>query len=403
MPTTEISPDAVYRHVQRYATLGEHRTGSACDHATSQWLAGELQARGLMADLHPWTFTRYDAGRAELRCGVQTMQCIPVWPVYTHLTSPVQAPLARLDGDVSGAIAVHDVTIDAGASVTPANAAGSAIAEAHRRGARAIVIVTQGMTGEVIALNADHRLPEWPIPAVLIGPRAAATLAPSIAAGDEAVLTLDAKAEANATAYNVLARAERGPRLVVVSTPASGWFRCGAERGTGIGLFLELAGWAVGALRETSLLFVATSGHELGGIGMGHLLANGAPAPNTVHLWLHLGAGIAARRWDAGPPPTPADRIHPPILMCTEDVEEALSDAFHSLGMTPSVAVRVGEFAAVAHAGYRAFGLAGAHAYHHTPADGPEMTAPDLIEPFAAALTNALMTLVAAGRGSGGA
>ena len=79
--------------------------------------------------------------------------------------------------------------------------------------------------------------------------------------GGDVLLRLCGRLEDNVSAYNVMGRIERGPRWIVVSTPYSGWFTCGGERGAGIAIWRALARWAGGAESKDSFLFVANSGH----------------------------------------------------------------------------------------------------------------------------------------------
>ena len=114
--------------------------------------------------------------------------------------------------------------------------------------------------------------------------------------------------------------------LIVVSTPQSGWFRCAAERGPGIALFLGLARWASKRTSGSSFLFVSTSGHELGALGMRVFHDELAPRPERVLCWIHLGAGIATFKWEDGP--TGLKRLQEPdsgrSLMCSKDLAATL-------------------------------------------------------------------------------
>jgi hypothetical protein len=65
-------------------------------------------------------------------------------------------------------------------------------------------------------------------------------------------------------------------------------------------------------------------------------------------------------------------------------------------GLTPAVGRAVGEFEFILKGGYRGFGIAAAHRFHHTPADSPEMTGPEIIEPVGRALVNTLEMLQSA-------
>src|SRR4030095_3808177 len=162
----------------------------------------------------------------------------------------------------------------------------------------AVVAVTEGATKEIIALNSPAGALPWPIPVVLVGPRDEPTLTAATTSNAKVSMLLDGDDDSDARAKNVVARVDRGKDLIVISTPQSGWFRCAGERGPGIALFLGLARWASRRAAGASFLFVSTSGHELGGLGMRAFLKELAPAPERVLCWIHLGAGIATYSWE---------------------------------------------------------------------------------------------------------
>jgi hypothetical protein len=234
------------------------------------------------------------------------------------------------------------------------------------------------------------------VPVVLVGERDAALLTSAASSGARASLLLDGVDDRNATARNVLARLDRGKDLIVVSTPQSGWFRCAAERGPGIALFLGLARWASRRSSGPSFLFVSTSGHELGGLGMRAFQRELAPQPNRVMCWLHLGAGIAAYPWEETA--TGWKRLLEPdsrrYLMSSPELVPLLTTTFAGQpGLTPTTGRAVGEFDFMLKAGYRTFGIAAGHRFHHTPADSPEMTGPQILEPIGRALIQTLETI----------
>jgi hypothetical protein len=82
----------------------------------------------------------------------------------------------------------------------------------------------------------------------------------------------------------------------VISTPLTGWFHCGGERGPGIALWLRTA--AMLARSPRPVVMLGTGSHEIGHLGMAYALDHGAPAPDEVAVWLHFGASLAATRLD---------------------------------------------------------------------------------------------------------
>jgi len=253
--------------------------------------------------------------------------------------------------------------------------------------------VTEGPTGEIIALNSRADGEPYPLPIMLVAGRDEPALVEAAATGSRVSFSLDGRNEAAATAKNVVGRLDRGKELIVVSTPQSGWFRCAGERGPGIALFLGLARWARRRRSPTSFLFVSTSGHEFGGLGMQSFQRDIAPPPERVICWLHLGAGISTWMWEQST--TGMRKLRQVdsnrFLMCTTDLVPLLTDTFSALpGLTPVTGRAVGEFEIMLRRGYRVFGIASAHAFHHTPADSPETTSPELLEPVATALARTL-------------
>src|SRR6185436_1003615 len=100
-----------------------------------------------------------------------------------------------------------------------------------------------------------------------------------------------------ATAFNVTTSiAGRDPALapLVVMTPRSGWYSCASERGGGIACWIEL----MRALRESNPVrdgvFVASSGHELGHLGINAFVDKRAGIVENSVGWMHFGANIGA-------------------------------------------------------------------------------------------------------------
>jgi hypothetical protein len=294
-----------------------------------------------------------------------------------------------------GAIALVRFPADPRAAVSSGSGHAEIINAAARSGASAVVAVTAGPSGEIVALNVEPDMTSWPLPVVLVGPRDERLLNECATTEMEATLVLDGSHE-EAAARNVIGRLSRSEKLIVISTPQSGWFRCAAERGPGIAVFLGLARWAARRNGGPSFLFLSTSGHELGALGMRAFQRELAPEPERVSCWLHLGAGLASYAWEDlsnGPHRLRAAETRR-FLMASRELVPILKDTFASIPeLVPTAGPGVGEFEILMKAGYRAFGIAAGHRFHHTPADSPEMTGPEILEPVASALVRTLETM----------
>jgi hypothetical protein len=393
-----ISGAKLYEDVIAYYNLGEHRTASEVDVRTSQWLLDQLRAAGLKATFQSFALRQFSIRQTRLSIGENLIRAFPLWFPRSTGDGPAVGDLALLEKNappesLRGKIAL--VTFPGGGGAVQKNHA-EIIFGAAKAGASAVVAVSEGPTKEIIALNCAEGAEPWPIPVVLVGSRDEPTLIATARSGPKVSLLLDGRDDSDAMAKNVIGRVDRGKDLIVISTPQSGWFRCAGERGPGIALFLGLARWANRRPSGASFLFVSTSGHELGGLGMRAFLKELAPAPERVLCWIHLGAGIATYSWEETA--TGLKRLREPdskrYLMSTPGLVPLLTTTFAGLpGLTPTVDRAVGEFEFMLKAGYRTFGIAAGHRFHHTPADSPETTGAEILEPVASAMVKTIQSI----------
>ena len=386
-----LSGGKLYEDVISYYNLGEHRTASEVDLRTSQWLLEQLRTAGLKATIQQFSLRQFTVRQTRLTIGEKAVRAFPLWFPRSTSQGPAIGDLALFDKSAQsesmrGKIGL--VNFPAGTGAVQKDHS-EIILAAAKAGALAVVAVTEGPTKEIIALNSPAGAVPWPIPVVLVGPRDEPTLIAATRPNAKVSLLLDGDDDSDARAKNVIARVDRGKDLIVVSTPQSGWFRCAGERGPGIALFLGLARWANRRPSGASFLFVSTSGHELGGLGMRAFLKELAPAPERVLCWMHLGAGIATYSWEETSNGLKklreADSRR--YLMTSPGLIPLLTTTFAGLpGLTPTVDRAVGEFEFMLKAGYRTFGIAAGHRFHHTPADSPEMTGAEILEPVASAV-----------------
>jgi hypothetical protein len=275
------------------------------------------------------------------------------------------------------------------------------IAEAFQKGAAAAVVVTNGPTGEPIALNVSTHRPGFDRPVAILAPHDAAPFLAAAAEGRAARLTVDGQGggAARRPAFNLIGRLDRkAAKTLILSTPRSGWFTCAAERGSGLAVWLSLAHWLARGDHGVNLELLATSGHEYEYMGGEHYLSQRPPPPARTKIWVHIGASLAARDWhELGPrllPLPSADSQR--VLTATADVIGKVKPAFHGLVGLEAVyeatpAMAGGELVNVLDAGYRtAIGEYGGHRYFHTPGDDLRCVSGDLVAPTAAAYRRAL-------------
>jgi len=390
-----LSGSSLYRDVVAYYKLGIHRTATEGDMRTTDWIAGELRSAGLTVQSQPWRLRQFFLHECSLTVDGATVDCFPAWLPRATGRDPVRAPLAiyREGADarsVNGKVALVKFKAALSESAYYDQALG-----AVQAGAVGVLGRLHSASGEVAAVNAraPHNQTPTPVPIVIVARKDEPMLTRAAEHGATVSLVIDGKDEPQAEARNVIGRLDRGNRLVVVSTPQSGWFQCAGERGPGIALFLGLARWAGARASNESYLFVSTSGHELDNLGMHQFMETHAPPPEDVLCWIHLGASIAVWQWRRAPQghqrtSEPGIGRH---LVCSPDLLPTLTDAFEDVpGLEPRRGNALGELRHVMDRGYRGFGLFGSHYFFHTRFDTPETTAPALLGPVGKALAESL-------------
>jgi hypothetical protein len=176
-------------------------------------------------------------------------------------------------------------------------------------------------------------------------------------------------------------------------TPRSGWYWCASERGGGIACWLEIMRALHGTPLRRTVLFVASSGHELGHLGIDAFIAARPGLAARAVGWLHLGANIGA----AVDPGT--------TLQASDDrFDEMLTGALTAAGLTVDRraargAAPAGEAEAVHRGGGRYVSIIGGNGLFHNPDDrGPHPIDAAAIARFSRAFTAFVRAVADAGQ-----
>lgn len=374
-------PETIEADLLRYVGFGSKRAGGAGDAACGEWLAGELEAAGFAVQRQTFQVPFFEETRAELTTGETTAPVYPQPIVIPTGPDGLSGPLVRVDGagrfvgSLQGAIALVDLP-HARWSTALARPVRAPIEAAFAAGAKAVVAITNGPTGKVIALNADGRQPMFSGPVALLAPDAAAPFLAAAFQRGEARLVLDGQG-GRRPAFNFVGRLDRGKgRWLAISTPRSGWFGCAAERGPGVAVWLHLARRAAALLPDHDLAFICNTGHEYEYLGAAEAMREIAPPVEATRFWLHLGANVAARDWRELPgtamplPNVDAQRV---LAISPELLPLARTVFAGQLGYEAPVSSAVlaaGELEEVIRAGYApAAGTFGIHRFHHVAED----------------------------------
>jgi len=351
----------LYQIVQEYAAIGaHHRTGTAEDARTLDWFEDRVRALGANSERQPWSFDRYDAEWSVTVDGAD----ITALPLFYEGTGDIESttPLAAA---VSA--------VPTGAFPTWA----TVVADARSAGAPVVVVATMSPSGGLVVPNRSPAQPGSGLPALLVAGALAERLRTASVRARVAARIVGGRTS------NVIGRIGPGPDRdrILLTTPLSGWFRCGGERGTGIAVMLAVAERL--AAEGVPILVNGNSGHELVDLGAHHY-AETKPAARAI---FHFGASVAAGERD-GDDFRLTDGLK--IRAWVPGAGAALAAVFALLGKTPVVIADaerarpeswVGEARAWCTLDRPLISMAGGFPLFHTPEDVPERaTGPALLE-----------------------
>jgi hypothetical protein len=356
--------------IRDYEAQGFHRTGTSVDNASGDWLCEQVRKAGLSPTQESFPLDRVDLRENILIVGERRIEGVPLFD--GAFTDP-QGVRGRFGGlETSSEIGLTDVSVNT-ASAGP-------LGEARRASRhRAIVAVTRGRRPGLCPSNADLFLRPFGPPVLQVSSQEAAWLGEEVRHGPEVQLIAHV-ARTSASAFNVVASIEgngsnRSP--LVVMTPRSGWFSCASERGGGIACWLEVMR-ALGTTRlGRPVVFVASSGHELGHLGVSAFISRRAGVVTNAVGWLHLGANIGAAT-------DPSNTVQ----ASDDEFEARLASAMAASGLgidrrNPRGTIPSGEAEAVHRGGGRYVSIIGGNALFHNPADrGPQAVNPAVIRKF---------------------
>ena len=356
-----------------YAEQGFHRTGTAVDLKSGEWLADEVRGVGLEPELEGFTLSRVDPVDASLTVNGRRIEGLPLFDGGFTAAAGIEGQLGGLGSDA--AIAFTEMA--------PNGAEAGALGEARRSGRhKAIVAITRGGRPGFCPSNADRFMRPFGPPVLQVAAEEAAFLADGARQGSNVLLTAHVE-RTPVQAFNVVASVagtDRSAAPLVVMTPRSGWWWCASERGGGLACWLEIMRAVRAAAPARDVLFVASSGHELGHLGLDAFIGRRPGIVTVAKAWIHLGANIGAAQG-------PGNNLQ----ASDDEMETMLAEALTGAGLRidrrhPRGVVPRGEAENVHRGGGRYISIIGNNdLFHNTSDRGADTVDLKVIERFAGA------------------
>jgi len=370
--------------IHAYERQGFHRTGTDVDRLSGEWLADEVRQIGLEHALEEFRLSRVDPVHASLAIEGRTIEGLPLFDGAFTASAGLAGVLGPLDSDASIGLA----------EIPPNGQQSGALGDARRQQRhQAIVVVTRGARPGFCPSNADSFLHPFGPPVLQVGSEEGPFL--DEGARRRAKVLLTAQVERRpAQAFNVVTRAsgtDKTAAPLVVMTPRSGWWGCASERGGGLACWLEIMR-AIRATRPArDVFFVASSGHELGHLGLDAFMARRPGLVPAAKTWMHLGANIGAAQG-------PGNNLQ----ASDDEMEAMLAGAMTQAGLKidrrhPRGAVPRGEAENVHRNGGRYISIIGNNDLFHNSGDrGADAVDLNVIERFAGTLAKIAISLARA-------
>jgi hypothetical protein len=384
---TQASGGALEQRVasvlQAFDAQGNHRTGTAVDTASAEWLADQVRQLGIEPSLEPFGLSRVDPQLAYARVANHRVDGVPMFDTAFTSQEGISGRLGPLGSDAEIGLA----------ETSPVNVAHTAEADivpvVRQSRHRAAILITGATRPGLFLSNAPAFLNPAGPPMLQVSNVEGAWLK------QQAQQRADATVMACVTrtpvqAFNVTATIsghDQSLAPLVFMAPRSGWWQCVSEQGSRVACWLEMMRVLTTAKPSRDCHFVAMSGHELGFMGMNPYLERRQDLIRRAEAWIFLGSDIGAPR-------------QPNLIHASDDALEhwfvvALAKQKLTVDAREPHSSRArGETAAIQRSGGRFATLACASSVFHNVGDRwPEAVDVSLLARYAKALADGALEL----------
>jgi hypothetical protein len=413
-PSAGTGADA-YGYLQQYVAHGLHRSGTPGDRRVAAWMSSQLRRFGYSVATEDVSFQRFEPLSSRLHFTSDPVSNdVKVFPYYYSGSTPfggVTAQLIDVGSDTALEIFSHDVkgkiVLASVAEQTPGvmPSLANLLQNAKQHGALGVVAAVQGPANYIATPNVTPG-PMLGMPTLFVGKQDGDAL--KTRNGQRVHFELYARLSAGTT-ENVIATLDGlSDQIITVGTPINGWFTAGTERGSGVGTFLTIARDLADRYRRRkppkTIRFIATGGHELGGVGLSSYVSAHPDVIQKTYAYVHLGAALGGFRYienadgsitDTGlVDPSRTFYISSVYLQALTSAAAAVNGMFPYLALPPRLA-DPGEQQYMYAAGVPMVSMSGTTLYFHTEGDTADTTSAEILDPVVRTFSSVVDQLIA--------
>jgi hypothetical protein len=345
----------IARVLEAYDAQGWHRTGTAVDAASAEWLAESVSETGGESTLEAFSLRRVEPKVGFIETNGRRIEGLPLFDALPLTDGILDGSLGPLgSGSPIGLIVSRSPAPDEHYDVIR-----------RESGHSALVAVTVGRCPGLQARNATRFKSPYGVPVLQVSGEHESFLHAAADSSAPARVAVSTEFQSARSANVVVRVAGQKSNLppIVVSTPRTGWWNCSGERGGGIACWLEVLRSAIAKPFLREAIFVAFAGHELDHIGLDSFLDGHQGITVEAHAWVHFGANVGAAQG-------PSVRLSASRADDLELARSALQQAGANEPSSPAAGVvNGGESAVVAGLGARCIALLGGNDRFHLESD----------------------------------
>lgn len=378
--------ERIARWLEAFDSQGNHRTGTAGDNASAEWLVREAAKFDVKANIEPFPFNRVDPQAAFISVAGRRIDGVPLFDTAFTGAEGISGTFGPLGSDADIALAeseAYDLS-------QPGKEFSKEVAQARTSPHKAVVILTKGVHPGLFLLNANS-MPKPSGPPMLQVSSVHTEWLKEMAAKRPPMKFVSFVDRTPTQASNVTAKiAGSNPKLapVVVMAPRSAWYQSVTEQGSRMALWLETLRTVAPAKPVRDCHFVSFSGHEVGAIGTTNYLSTRPDLAKGALVWVFFGS-------DIGSPGQPT-QLH----ASNDMLEKWALTSFRKQGLTPTKVLPQtgparGEAGLIQRQGGQFVTVAGdSDAYHNINDRWPEAADVGSLARWATAFANGTLELV---------